>query len=641
MVWSGLLAVALLAAVVLVVPGLQLGTLLRLRGAYWWALAPGLGLGAFGLLTLVWGGLGFAWGWPAWFTLLGGLAALQILQWARRRGASRLPLSALATRQSWWAVLGVLTYVTVRLLVVLPAVGAPDAVPHLGDSAFHMQGALLVYEGGDVFPLGALSDLYTPDQDSSYYYPTVWHALVSLLMSFAHVAPATNGAILAVSALLWPASVVALALALRPQSETVGYWAPLILIPISMFPGALGIAYSVYPFALSMVALPAALAAVLLWQRKHEGRFVLLFVLVLTGALAAQPSGAVFPLVAAAIALLQVLSAWVWRAWTTGKRTLAALVASATLVAVVGATLAVRFSDYVAGLAAFPRETIYENPVMAYLDGTVAATSDPWWPWVGVLVCAVGGAVLVAHHSTGRVYVVTTAVAVVAFIASAGPDSALRALTGPWYKDHVRLGGIAAALTVVLAAVFVAWLFDRLIGNRVNSIWRGVSLSSVSVVAAVVWVVATPSISELERAHIQNGYRLDDQRFSPLTDDTAALLGRLDDHFESGTRLLAAHGAGGAFVVVYSQMKPMIPLIDPLTGEQKLLVSSLDEINDNPEICEILLEHNVVAFMSDVGRVGSGDWGPIGGPPILDTDDGFELVDSEGDVMVWRITACD
>lgn len=638
MIFGGLVV---LAAALLMVPGLLVAATLRLRGLYSWTAAPALGLGAVAIWTLLWGGLGLRWGWWAWIILVALLVIAALAVGLVRSPSHTLHNASASHRLQFYAFAGVAIYALIRLIVVLPAIGAPDAVPHLGDSAFHMQGTLLVYEGGDVFPLGGLSDLYTPDSDSTYFYPTVWHGWVSLLLPFTAVAEATNAAVVAVAVILYPLSVVLLAAALRPQSTSVAFFAPLLLIPVGIYPGALAIAFSVYPFSLSHMAVPGAMGLFLIWQSTGKWSHLVAGLLATLGATITQPAGAIFPAFLLAVILAIRLLTWVGQAWKSGRRLLAASVAMAGTVVGAVALVVLSGSSALRSMANFPRAQVHDNPVLAFFDGTVAATSTPWWPWMFFVVAAAVGCILLLKTIGGAAYALTVVTAAVAYIAASGPDSSFRVLTGPWYKDSVRLGSVATVFVVVAAAVALSWFFDRFIARFLTG-GQTASLAGIVIIAtAATWVFATPSISEQERSHIRDGYQLDDEEFTPLRQDTATLLGRLDEHFGEGERLLAAHGAGGGFVPVYSSMKPMLPLIDPLTAEQTLLATSLGEINANPEICSIIREHNVTAFMADTGRLGREIWGPLAGPPYVDVDEGFELVDQEGTMMVWRITACD
>ena len=233
-----------------------------------------------------------------------------------------------------------------------------------------------------------------------------------------------------------------------------------------------------------------------------------------------------------------------------------------------------------------------------------------------------------------------TVVTAVAYMAAAGPDGRLRTLTGPWYKDHYRLAAVATMLIAVAAAMGLSWLLDRYIPKEAGRRYGLIGALLVAISYPIGWQALGSSITQAERYEVGLGYLLTDDYVAALRLDGAELLSRVDEHFEPDERLLSIYGIGGAFVPVYSDLKPFVPTRSLLTPEQRKLGSSLDKIMTDPEICEILEEYNITGFMADPSRPGVDSWGPLGGPPMLDVSSGFELVDQEGDMMLWRITAC-
>lgn len=683
MLWLQFAPLVLLSAAIIILPGLLVGATLRLRHIYIWSSSPALGLGAIGAWLVIWSATGARWGWVAYCICLVLLAILAVLSrlfnwFARVSTKAQFGSAALVKQrdksvigmetssssagvvtvsvshkrrlpfnyslQSWLAVLGVLVMICIRLFVFLPVMGTHGAVPHWGDADFHLQGTLLVSETGNASLVGGLSDLYTPDASSSYYYPTLWHAWTALLVPFTSVVEATNAAVLAIVVFLWSPAVALLGVALRPRSTWVGFFAPVIMSPIAVFPGAVGVAYSIYPYTLSMIAVPTAIAALVLWQRGRGPFWAIIYAIAVVGSLVAQPSAALFPIVAGVIALGVNFVAW----WYRSVRSARVLWPTVILVVAAGASLfgfnVLRRSGMVQRLGSYPRGQILDNPIRGFFDGTVAAISQPWWPWTLILGAGIAGMIILARYRYGWTYIGITTVAAIAYIAAAGPDSWLRVLTGPWYKDHLRLAAVATLLVAVAAAVFVSWALDWAM-SRVTSGSAVLPPVLVAVFVAVgfctFWFVKTPIITQVERLHVKVAYVLDDSEVTPLTTDSVEALKRLDQHFEPGERILSTHGNGGGFVPAYSELKPMIPLRELNTSEQKLIATDLNEIESDPEICEILNEHNVKGFMADVGREGRGIWGSLAGPPYTDVGDGFELVDQEGTFKVWRITACD
>lgn len=659
--WAPLIALVVLAVAVLAVPGFLLARILRIPVTFSVGFAPALGIAVLGGLSLVCAPMGVLWGWVPLIVVTGNLAAILVVieVLSRRSAAGRgLPRrrvlggSAIAVssgnsgkasgfRPLIYIGLGVFTYAAIRFMTIAVSIGSPDAVPHYGDADFHLQGALLVHDLGDVFPIGALDDLYTPEEHSSVYYPALWHGWVSLLMSFGNVVTATNAAVFAFALVIWPLGIAALGLALRPKNPSMGFLAPVLASPIATFPGALGIGYSVYPYALSMMVLPVGIAALVLWMRGDGLRYGGVYGLAVVASLIAQPTVAIFTIAAGVIGGICLFVRWWYRSVKSGTW----LVPTALLT--VGTALGIAVLVYVwrlpylHQLGSFDRPQREENPVLAFFDGTVASVSTPWRPWIVILLLALLGIVTMLRSADGWMYLLITVVTSVAYIAAAGPDGPLRVLTGPWYKDHFRIAAAATMLVAVAAAVGVSWLLDRFIPGHMRSKYGLLGAVLVTIIYPIGWQALGSSITQVERNEVGIGYRLTDENTTALKLDGAELLSRVDEHFDPGERLLSLYGTGGAFVVAYSDVKPFVPLRTMVTPEQRKLAADFDKIESDPEICEILDEYNITGFMADTGRPGVENWGPLGGPPSLDVSNGFELVDQEGDMMLWRITACD
>ncbi len=644
MVWVGVLPLVALFAALVIVPGWITARALGFSMLGAAGFAPVLGLATVGAWTLIWGLLRLPWGWVAYGGLLLVLAGLWLvfrLSGLTRRLTSDTCDPRLRTAQLVLGAVGVATFAAVQFWSLSHAMIAPNQIPHLGDADFHLQGALLVFETKNIFPVGALSDLYAPGEITSVYYPTLWHGLVALALPVASVVVATNALILVVSLIFWPISVAALGLALLPENRYITFVTPVAILPLAVFPGVVGVGFSILPFALSTITFPAGVAALIMWLRSGKLRFGAVYGGALIGGMVAQPTVAVMTAVAGGVALVLLYGRWLTRSVKEHRWLIPALVGFVAVIA--GGFLAgtFRHNSFLVAMASYPRPQISEQPLVDFFGGVVAAVSQPWKPWWGVVILAVLSLLILSRDWATWVAPVMTVITSVAYIVSLGPDSTLRALTGPWYKDHLRLGSFAAMLLAVLASVAVAWAFGKILPNGLPLGATVAVFTASGLVILGLWVVVDPAIARVLRDHVSNGYVLDDQEFTPLKADSIPLMERLDQHFEPGDRLLSSHGNGGGFIVAYSHLKPFIPTRDLLTPEQKYLGANLDQIAEDPRVCEIINENNITAFMADTGRVGREVWGPLAGPPAVDTDDGFELVDQEGSIKVWRITACD
>lgn len=646
MSWIPFFAIMLVALAVFAVPGFLLARILRLRNPYSFGFAPVLGMAVVGTLTLVCAPLGVLWGWLPWTVVTSLLAIVlaveEVLIRRRHPGvAQHKPVSIRQYLPLIYMGMGVLTYAMIRIITYLPVIAGPASLPHYGDADFHLQGALIVHQSGDVFPIGALDDLYTPQAHSAVYYPTLWHAWVSLLMSFGGVVVATNAAAFTLALIMWPTSIALLGLALRPKNPGVAFLAPVVASPVATFPGAVAVGISIYPFSLSLMTVPVAIAALAMWMRGKGARCGFVYFLAILAALIAQPSAAIFSLVAGGFAVVALLVRWLHRSIRSGSWIVPLVTVGSLAVFSLGVFYYFWRSPYLQKLGGFERQQAVEHPVRAFFDGTIASVYTPWKPWIAILVLAVIGLLALMRFAYGWMYLSITVVVSVAYIAAAGPDSRWRVLTGPWYKDQFRLAAIATALVSVAAAVGVSWLLDRLIPVEIRTRFGIAGAIIFVIVYPLCWNVLNSSITQSEREIVATGYILTDQNTTALKKDTAELLGRLDQHFGPDERLLALYANGGAFSGVLSDVEPFVPIRTMVSKDQRVLRADFDKITTDPKICEIIEKNNIKAFMADSERAGYLGQGPLGGPPNIDVSNGFELVDQQGSVKLWRITACD
>ncbi|MBF0696862.1 DUF6541 family protein [Actinomyces bowdenii] len=128
------------------------------------------------------------------------------------------------------------------------------------DATFHLSAVAAIREEGDASLLGGLRTLY---QGADLYYPSVWHALVTLLPGSVPVA--TNGALLGLGGLVWPVSLAGMLLGLRsdlPAGPRTGVWAVALSLLVGGSAAAFTVlttALTVWPYALSVTALPGCL----------------------------------------------------------------------------------------------------------------------------------------------------------------------------------------------------------------------------------------------------------------------------------------------------------------------------------------------------------------------------------------------
>lgn len=352
--WFAFSIPAVLALLVLFVPGMISGLALGLRGYRLYAWAPVASVFAVAASAVAAPMLGLRWGvLPvvlAAVVLAGVGFALRVVlyrsfRWPRIRdrawGGSVVPSSAantpavhaLADRAYGHFSHRALAAITVSTFAVTYAVAAfhcaalihsPSAFGQTWDNAFHLNAIQSILRVGDASSLHM--NVYSPG--SATFYPAAWHGVVSLVVMLSG-APATvssNAVAFAVAFMAWPAGVYCLARVATRNPLTA-----IIAIPLSLafpqFPWNFLAYGTLYPNLVAYAMLPALLAFVVAGVRAWNRATVVYIYAVLVGAGAlalAQPNAVIIWLLAVAAIFWGFHVRRVWNRTSGGTRIWAA-----------------------------------------------------------------------------------------------------------------------------------------------------------------------------------------------------------------------------------------------------------------------------------------------------------------------------
>lgn len=643
--WAAFALVVILCAAVIIVPGaLLLGAL----GFGWMrsvALGAPVGVGALGVVATVGAFVGVPWTWWQPICVIALLGVVYVI--VRRR---RSPTSSVDSRSRLAFVLGALgvaVFAAFFLLSFGAVVPSPESFPQVGDAAFHLQAVELIDSTRRVNPFGALGALYDPVGQPSVFYPTLWHALVTLYVPLAGLAAASNALMLVTAIVLWPVGLAALSWAVLPRNPFGPLIATVAATLVTIFPGILDTAWAIYPFSLSIALLPGFLALLLpaIWEGSIPARVgaALAFV----GIALAQPATALLCIVAVAACAL----VWVVRSmsgWIRNRRTGSIVVSIAVICAAVALVLAVLPRvGYVRNLARFERESIGYLSAIRFLLNGVSATTFAWWVWIVVAALSIVGAALCLRSPRGQTLVVTAVFFLLIYMAAAGPDGMLRTLTGPFYKDFQRLSVAVIALMLVFASVALSTGFNFAVVNVPRSA-RG-SVGAGLVIALFLGAAAGLATEDFRlprslREYIRIAYRMDE---SSIADDSDAAFFLLESEaaqsLPTGARVIGVPSSGVQFAPVVSELHAFVPTSVPTSVEQLYVAANLDSILTDPEVCRILNEYDVVAFLQPVDPSTTNEIDRRDYPGLIDVDTsaGFELLAESSDFRLWRISACE
>lgn len=636
---------------ILAVPGLLLLFLLCSRpiSTPLLLLSPVVGLGLLGILTIV--SIPFH-NWSILYPLVLTLVLGGLLVWSwRRRTAESLPTATrLATQtrskdELIFAAAGVLVFAAVYLPALWLVWTDPSNPQSWGDAAFHTQGTALILESGNVSPFDALGAIYDPISKPQVYYPTLWHSLVALVAPLTGVATASNALSVLVGLVLWPMSLSGLALALSARSSSA-LWAPVFAVMAPIFPGVILFGNGMSPFSLSLPTIPAAVSLLVLWMKSETSNplwkspLLLLFGTVVIASATAQPATTLLLLLAAVSAIV----VWVLDAATVlfkkGSVSAGLLIVAGTLVVISLSIMTLLRLPLVENLGKFERAGMgLKATIVTFLTGI--GTTQSYLPWALILILGILGGLLVIKSPPGKTALLAFLGYFILFVAAAGPDTPLRALTGFWYKDYTRLGAIALAGVAIFAAVGTAWLLD-MAARRAMLNRSGVAIASAvgTVVFLGIGKIGVGGTSVGVYPYVARGYYLGTNVSNMLDLEQVELLSQVDDFFPGGSYLVGPPSTGVEFVAQVSHARNFITLNPPKTSAQQLLANEIDQINNNPQICEVIQEAGIEGVVTRTT-----DDKPADDAYLaffnLDTVEGFNLLSQVGDFSLWEITACE
>ncbi|WP_454301319.1 DUF6541 family protein [Salana multivorans] len=688
--WSTAVAPFLVACALMLLPGLAVGWAARLRPALLLALAPAVSLGVIALAGVGSGALGLGWSVVAVAvtTLVVGLVAGGLV-----RGLRADPLGARwpSGRTGWLLALGPLLGLLLATALqgrrLLTSIGSADAVAQSYDTTFHLNGVALILETGNASPLAMT--LATPGSESGFY-PNLWHSIAAILVQVtgAGIPTATNALALATTLLVWPLSTMALVWVVfgpRPFPLTVS---ALLVFAFPHFPNRFLSFGILYPNLLAYAALPAALALVLLVLRalgvgspRGGGRLVWLgpvglLLVALPGLSVAHPSGTVAWVVLAACALLVSLARWTWRrlgrrragarqpvrtaAGHHAARSQGGLVAvgvawAATIAALVVGVVAIQTLPALAVLR--PRvlwgtQLSFSQATQSLLDLSTASPptggqpigTDTSVPLVAALVLV--GLVLAIVTPRWRWLVLGYGVVAGLWIACVALNSPLReALVTFWYGDQIRLAALLPVLGLPLAVLGVESLVR--VATRVRARRWAVAAAALAVIALLdVASGRFPAVRDsFDRIAWMHGTWPGQTQPDLLTEEEAAFLDDVAQVVPNGEAVVVNPWDGGALLWALEDVPVVFPVPNAsLDADRALVAGQLAQADTDPAVCDALAELDT----SYVLVLGAPIWDPEGDPARPDLgfsglyglDGVAELVQQDGDLALFRVTAC-
>ncbi|MDR7185322.1 hypothetical protein J2X85_002356 [Microbacterium trichothecenolyticum] len=516
----------------------------------------------------------------------------------------------------------------------------PSGVSQTFDAIVHLNTVKFAVETGNAsaFHIGQTSDIP--------FYPNGWHSLASLVATTTGVpvTVAVNAANIAIGAIAWPASCIALATALFGDRVTPLLASAALSTGFGAFPILLFSFGVLYPNAMAYAILPAGIAAVwYLWLARGTAartRAAVLLAVVTAGIGLGHPNAflAVYAFGAAMLVWELLREAVATRAksrWIVNGSIAAALLTVGVVIWRISRT------GY-----EMSRWGPWQSTAQAF--GEAILLSPRQFPiTIVVSLLVIVGIVAIIRGPRLIVFGIPFFIATFMFVMASGTgvgNIVREFVTNPWYNDSYRLAAllpIAGIPVAVLGAITIVESASAF--ARKHSFPRIITIMTGVVAGLLIFSVGIGPNVTRSAEDARGAYAL--TAGSPLlTVDEAALLARLDET-TPGTALIAgdpwtgtslAYAIGGREVVEKH-------VFGTRTDDERFLDAHLRDIDSDARVCAAVRRVGVTHVL-DFGTqnvfLNPDSNTDHAGMDSLDESEHFELVDSEGSARLFAITGC-
>lgn len=664
MIWTTLVGPTLLAAAILLLPGLLITLAAGLRGFAALAYAPALSVTAVSVGALAGGLAGVRWSWwlPALAALVMAAAAWLIAHLLGRRfevppeetakGARGLRESLRAEAPLWagLAVAGVLLARHFRNIL-----DRPDAFSQTFDNVFHLSAIRYIVTTGKGSPL-ELMQMISPGQPPSFY-PNAFHDTAALVM---HTYPATvtiptNAVLLVTVVLVWPLSCLALVRSILPSSWPVLVGTGVLAASFSAFPILLLDFGVLYPNLFGLALLPAALGLLVQGLGLGLGRGLgsalppwlawCLLAASAPGLLVAHPN-TFMTLVAISVPLVLAV------AWRQVTGFASGAVKPARLAATLAGVLVFLGIALVLWRAVRPDEAAATWPPIATIPSALGqailnAPDRSRAAWLVSILMVVG---LASARRARLAWLALAWLVIVGLwlvVAGAGPSRTRTFLTGIWYNDPWRFAAMLPVVALPLAAVGLSvvaqWLNDALRSPAARLRGGAAAVTTlVTLVTTLLLVAGTQWASYMNVAVDKASSLYALTADSPLVSaDEAAVLKRAAEIVPPDAVIATNPWNGSSMAWALEGLRTTTTHIFYTSSpDLDTINNTLDEADARPATCAAINRLDV-HYVLDFGKreVHGGDH-PYPGFDSLASARGFREVARQGSAALYEVTAC-
>lgn len=650
--WWSVLPQLVGAALLLISPGLLVALGLRYRGFDALGLSPALSVGVIVIASTLSPFLHVR------FTLLPVAivaVALGAIAWFVSRSRPRrggMPRPGLWRRSAPF-VAGVLALVVIGARV-MQAIGGPEHFSQTYDAVFHLNSVKYALDTGNA------SSLTIGDMTGGGFYPAGWNAVATLVAStFALDVPvAVNLTSIVLAAVFWPLGCLLAARWTIGRSSAVALAAGIASASLGAFPLLMMDFGVLYPNLLSISVLPGSIALAAAISRvspawvPRDLSAILALLLSLAGLVVAHPTTFMAWLTWTA-PMVGVLA---WKAFKLRRRGLLRVGRARFMVPLI--SYCVVFLILWVVLRP-PSDASFWGPYhtvpQALGEAIVFSPLDLPAAWLVAPVALLGlwtAVGRVRYKWLAGVFLIFTVLFVVV---SGFPISRVRSiLTGVWYNDSYRIAALLPLVAVLLAAVGVEWicsnpylsqLFKRVFRGNGLGIHRSGLRKALQRAAAAILVALAVLVGqvggvnkEVEQAASKYALSAD----SPLvSSDELAIFQRLHNDVPQDAILIGNPYTGAALSYALGDRKSaQLHILSYVSPDLQEIYDHLDTVSKDPAVCRAVRnQHSYYVLDFGLLEVHGGNHTPAG-LTHLDQNPGVQLVDSQGNAKVYKITAC-
>lgn len=641
MSWISALLPLITAAALLAAPGYLIARLLSLRGLWAWAFAAPASVTVIVLASLWTPLVGIRWTvLPVAVTAVVVMVIAGILGRLLRSSEPATP-SPHTPRATVWALVAAGVLLSLQLILI---VGDPNNISQTFDNIFHLNAVRYIMDTGSASPL-TVGGMTSPE-GGLWFYPDGWHAFVALVAETTgtSIMIASNASMIAVAALVWPASVLLLTRVMVGGHPLVTLTAGVVAAIIPVFPIML-IDYGVlYPYFLALSLLPAVLAATIELlgfgssaSGLSKGTLLIALLGGLPGVIIAHPGAFV-----AWIVLAIVTAGFAYVKFVLGSPARGALIRNTVFFALALALAAVAWT------VLKPAEEARGWPVDQTIGQAIgqAITLSPTYgnvSWVAVVLLVIGTAGLIRRRSLSSALPIALYLVVVVLyvVSSAMVWPELRdLLTGAWYNNAPRLAALLPMLVVPVAAFGGLLLFRWIRGLLATEGARRRVVAGGIVGVGVVLLGGQLYANQQAVRFVAAVYAYGDES-RLISFDELELLERLSEETPEDAVIAGSAWTGAGLAYAYADRHVTMPhTLTSLSEDQQLILDDLADAEPGSAVCDAV-ERTGTSYVLDFGTQEiHGARHDFAGLRRLAASDAVTLVDAEGRAKLYEVTGC-